>query len=83
MLDDIMRIAICDDDPEDRRLVEEMTRQAAGQEGIPCEVVCFDSGKALLQALYSRLGPFDVDEQKTQITFRAPKVFGCISLCGN
>ena len=51
VLDDIMRIAICDDDPEDRRLIAEMTRQAAGQEGIPCEVVCYDSGKALLQAL--------------------------------
>lgn len=38
--------------------------------------------EALLQALRSRLAPFEADEQKTQITFRAPKVFGCVSLKG-
>lgn len=48
-------------------------------DGKPGEAALYE---ALLQALRSRLGPFDVDEQKTQITFRTPRVFGCVSLKG-
>ena len=48
-------------------------------DGKPGEAALYE---VLLQALRSHLGPFDVDEQKTQITFRAPKVFGCVSLKG-
>ncbi len=36
----------------------------------------------LVEAMTQRLGAFEIQVQKTQITFRAPKVFGCVSRCG-
>lgn len=40
------------------------------------EAVLYD---ALMQRLESALGPFDVIVQKTQITLRTNRVFGCVS----
>lgn len=51
MNDDIMKIAICDDDPDDRALLAELTRRVAAQEKIGCELTLFASSTALLQAM--------------------------------
>lgn len=45
--------------------------------GRPSEAALYD---ALMQRLESALGPFDVIVQKTQITLRTSRVFGCVSL---
>ena len=36
----------------------------------------------LLAQMRGRLGAFEADVQETQITFRAPRVFGCVSVKG-
>ena len=46
-----MRIAICDDNPDDLALTARMTRDIAAQEHIACEVVCYPGSAALLQAI--------------------------------
>ena len=45
--------------------------------GRPSEAALYD---AFVQHLRSALGPFDVIVQKTQITLRTSRVFGCVSL---
>ena len=45
-----MKIAICDNDPADVKLLTDMTRKIAEEENIRCETVCFDSAQALLAA---------------------------------
>ena len=47
MNDDIMKIAICDDDPDDRALLAELTRRVAAQEKRGCELTLFASSSRL------------------------------------
>lgn len=51
MLDYVMNIAVCDDDPRDRQQIAEMTGIAAAAEGIACSLTCFESAAALLNAV--------------------------------
>ena len=51
MNDYIMKIAICDDDPDDRHSLAEMIRRIAAREKIGCELEMYDSSAVLLQAM--------------------------------
>lgn len=51
MSDFRMRIAVCDDQPQDLETIAAMTREAAAMENIRCEVVCYGSSTALLDAI--------------------------------
>ena len=46
-----MRIAICDDDAADLQTLAEMIRRVSVQERISCELLCYNSSRALLQAI--------------------------------
>ena len=45
--------------------------------GKPCEASLYE---ALLERMRAALPPFDCDVQRTQITFRAPRAFACVSM---
>ena len=49
--DYVMKIAICDHSPEERNFLAELTRRAAAQEGIDCELTLFDNSAALLETV--------------------------------
>ena len=51
MNDYVMKIAICDDDPDDRHSLAEMIRRIAAREKIGCELEMYDSSAVLLQAM--------------------------------
>ena len=46
-----MRIAVCDDDPQDLTRVESLTWQIAEQEGLRCEVSAYINAESLLAAI--------------------------------
>ncbi len=46
-----MRIAVCDDEPQDLQTIVAMTKEIASQEGMHCELACYQSGPALLEAI--------------------------------
>ena len=51
MNDYVMKIAICDDTPEELNKIAEMTAGIAEQEKIRCVLARYDSSKALLAAI--------------------------------
>ena len=51
MSDYVMKIALCDDAPDDLRRIADVTGQIARQEKIACQLVCYDSAAALLAAM--------------------------------
>lgn len=46
-----MRIAVCDDETQDLQTIVAMTKEIASQEGMDCELECYHSGGALLEAI--------------------------------
>lgn len=51
MNDYMMKIAVCDDVPEDLQMIADMAGSVAAQEKIPCELACYESSAALLEAV--------------------------------
>lgn len=47
----VMRIAMCDDDPQDLQTVVTMTKEIAAQENILCDMTTYHSGAELLEAI--------------------------------
>lgn len=51
MMDFLMRIGICDDDPNDLQRIVDMNRKIAESEDIECSIFCYEKGTDLLDAL--------------------------------
>lgn len=47
----VMKIALCDDAPDDLRRIADLTGTIAGQEKIACQLTCYDSAAALQAAM--------------------------------
>lgn len=51
MSDYAMKIALCDDEPADRKALADMVAKVAAEEKIACELCCYETSPALLAAL--------------------------------
>ena len=48
---DVLRIAVCDDQPTDREMIEHMTRETLKLERIECVITTFESGVELMASI--------------------------------
>ncbi len=51
MPDYMMKIAVCDDQPDDLKQIADMTASVAAQEKIACELTLYESGRELLDVI--------------------------------
>ena len=51
MPDYMMKIAVCDDQPDDLKQTADMTASVAAQEKIACELTLYESGRELLDVI--------------------------------
>ena len=53
MIEYCMKVAVCDDDSNDLKRLEEMIREAARREEFDCEIISYESSTRLLNAIQS------------------------------